>query len=435
MRPFRHLAFGLVVLLAVPALAGDEKIFHLRNGRKIEGELIDDTPANYIIRLPEGGTTKLAKGMVAKVEDAPPREPPPKKPAPEVAPVATRTKPAKPKVVDENVESLRKALREVPTDPAERAKAIEAIKSGFPLRSLVAIVAEPETPAAPAPVEQLLAADLVRQSPPADVRPLLVDAVGNVDLEKGQPTQLSSVIRTVGDEGGVLENALLDEIEAVLPKDLDAQQLFNALDPLLTAPSFPRVFGWIFSVDKNNRAAVGGFCKTIVLHAQDKDAAVAPLVGMVDAEKLPPLAKLPPILEVLAYSKKTSKLLVQIVNAVERRRPNKDTTAAEIDAAIRSAYGALGAILDNDARYQLNRGIDALDLDARIRVIESIRNMPMDPPKLDKDFLNGIIDRMTPDKSEQEMSALAGVLQRLTGRNNGTDTNAWKRLVQSLPDR
>lgn len=88
----RTLAALLVVasgLLASPspALAGDEFVFTLKNGRKIRGELMGEDPKVYRIKAP-GGTLAIAREDVTKIEAAE------KRPDPSPQPGTGNTKPS-----------------------------------------------------------------------------------------------------------------------------------------------------------------------------------------------------------------------------------------------------------------------------------------------------------------------------------------------------
>ena len=61
---------ALFLALSLPAQGDEEKIFHLKNGRKIQGELIEETKTTYVIRSATGKLF-VAKDQVKSVE-APP---------------------------------------------------------------------------------------------------------------------------------------------------------------------------------------------------------------------------------------------------------------------------------------------------------------------------------------------------------------------------
>ncbi len=70
------------VLIALVVLAGsalaDERVFKLRDGRSIQGELVEETRSAYIVQVATG-TVRLAKETVASIEAAPARKPAPKR--------------------------------------------------------------------------------------------------------------------------------------------------------------------------------------------------------------------------------------------------------------------------------------------------------------------------------------------------------------------
>jgi hypothetical protein len=72
----RHLVLLVLVALAGTALA-EEKVFKLRNGRSIQGELVEETRSAYLVQVATG-TVRLAKETVASIEAAPTRKPLPK---------------------------------------------------------------------------------------------------------------------------------------------------------------------------------------------------------------------------------------------------------------------------------------------------------------------------------------------------------------------
>ena len=87
-------AWRLVVSLALvlpftPRTASaDEQVFVLTNGRRIQGELEEETASSYIVRTSSGRTT-LPRSLVKSIEaplEQPKAPPPPDKPATHLRP-------------------------------------------------------------------------------------------------------------------------------------------------------------------------------------------------------------------------------------------------------------------------------------------------------------------------------------------------------------
>ena len=58
-------AVVLVLLVGTKALRAD--ILHLKDGRKIEGKILEEEGGNYVVKL-KGGTMRIAKKEVSRVE-------------------------------------------------------------------------------------------------------------------------------------------------------------------------------------------------------------------------------------------------------------------------------------------------------------------------------------------------------------------------------
>ena len=465
----RRLSLGilLVALAAFPALAENEKVFRLKNGWKVEGELLEETPTSYVVKT-AGGKSVLQKRTVASVEDPPPPpkpflEPEPKKEEPpppdEDAPLPPSSQPATPDTPapaaptpapsassplasDAEIAAMRKALLAVPvpTDAdsaAARNKAIEDIAKTGSMPALVAIVSEPEAAQyAKVPPERALALQILQSIDAVRVRPLLAQAVSAVDLKKGVPRQLLQAINAASDsDDGAIAQALIAKSADEAAAGNNPEPLLAPLEWLGKRPMLPGLYKLLLTPDKANAAdAWGKACYQIASHDSDPDAALTPLLALLDPQKLPPYSRLAPALGVLGASRGQAAYPIgRLLEALERTTPSPEDAPAH-EKCLKAGYRSLTGILNLEARDRILRGIDdARTPERRILVLDAIAKLSGRPRDLPNDFVVALVERMSaPDRTDSELQAFGAALDLLTGKKIGPDAAGWKIYVSTL---
>lgn len=460
------LGTGLLLAFASAALAdGTEKIFRLKNGRKMQGEIIEETTTSYVIRT-SGGKTTLPKDLVASVENPPP----PPKPflEPENHPAASPDEPSAtapmtpsgddktpappPTAVSESplaseteIADAKKQLADVPAsastedEKATREKALKSVREAVSLTRLVAVCAELPAPTeTKTPPERLVAMELVAAAPASDVRPLLAQGLLAADFSKGIPTDLISLIARVGpDDAGVLDNAVLAKVAALVASGSAVDSLEPAMRKVGTGRDLRALYSWLLAHETKATCVpgLGRMASDLVNAADDLEAALRPLVPLLEGKTLPDYAKLTAVFGLLKDSRgDMGPTAISLVNALERQTVPAGSETAWRDTLSRG-YRALASMGSIDARQTLLQNLRAARAeDRRVMLLEAIARLTHQGDDLVvSGYLDSLVEFMSEgDRSEAELTAAGRALGALTQKSLGSDPSAWRDYLKSL---
>jgi hypothetical protein len=346
---------------------------------------------------------------------------------------------------------MRKALLAVPQvngdDPAgstaARQAAIDAIaKKNGALATLLAIASEPVNAAHPnTPPERQLAAQIASDKFPSEaVRPLIVQAIGGINLELGVPSDLFGIIYTAGDgPDGAVASALVDKTREVLGKGQSPDAL---LDPLVKIAKpethLKDLFKLLLTPDKARAAEVlSQLCIKIVTFQRDREVAVRAIAPLIDASKLPPYDRLGPAIEVLGQSRtrEGADPISRILDVLERADRLPPEQKAAHAACIRHAYAALVTMWCPESRDRLLRSLDeARTTERRTMILDGFGAVQPGTYPVVVDFAMGLVERMSDRQlSDDEVRAYAKALHVITNKNFGNDPAAWQAYLDTLP--
>jgi len=461
----RSFVGALVSFLVITSIArGDgEKIVHLKNGRSIQGEIVQDDASSYVLKT-AGGTTKIAKDAVASVEDVPPPgndpfAPTPGQTAPRpdgTAPVATvtPTKPAPPIVPTPDVTTAKKLLLEVPSDDGTeagklaRARALQAVRERIALKTLVAIVAEPVGKTAPTN-DRTLALSLVCAEPAAKARPLLLSALSAftvADFKIGPRTDLFTALANYpGDKDGELTKTLFAKVDELRTQGILLDDFARPMAETRAHDRLAQLHQWLLSPTTKPESVPGvaKICQAVQSTLDEPDVPLLELVKKLGDVK--DLYRFRYACTVLRDSDgKVAAPLMRLLRPIERHADAQLTvpqdaidclTEAYLTLALlpcpnvppdmtsaAEGYGYLLTTLDMLRSHELRGGV--------LAALMRIRTTNEFPTKSFLDRLLSIMESGHLDDSE--VSTGVAVLKHLMGRDHGADLAAWRKDIDSL---
>jgi hypothetical protein len=437
--------FGLIVLaillVTTPSRADDEKIFHFKNGRKVLAEILEETATNYVVRT-AGGRSVFAKDSIASIEEVPapgksflggPAEKPKEKPAAGDATPAPSA--AEPLASEAEIASARRALGAVPAENPDdpqaagaRTRALAAVSDGCPLGALVALCAEITVPT---PRERFLALDLVIAAGER-ARPLLAQAILAADA-RALPRELLVAIQKVGpDATGTIERAVLAKLAELRTRKTDPAGLGPVLKAVGSERSLAALYDWLLAPERpDTSATLSEICQAVVGAQSSPDAALQPLVRLLDTKDLPGYRKLSAALDVLSKTRGEAVPAVSAILDQLEASPSKD---AERPLALASGYAALASVPTDAARERLMKSLrSASGAEGRLLVLGAMKKQKPTAGWPTPDTLEAIrVSMAEADRSPAEREAYAQVLASLTGRSLGTDPAAWSAYILGL---
>ncbi|HZV02236.1 MAG TPA: hypothetical protein VFF73_36340 [Planctomycetota bacterium] len=445
----------------------EEQDFVLKTGRKIRGELVEDAADVYVVKV-EGGTVRLSKSAVSRVEKVVsesqgPFTPttPDKKPTTTTTPPTDRSvstpKPTGPALASPEAIATAKRLLEQLAD-AKRAgsadaKTLEERVAALPLETMVAVLAESDGLSSEAVAAT---SDRVKRGSPTAVRPLSARAIVTT---KNEPSErFCDVVEGMGDdEDGTIERAIDQRIEGARSEPpLGLVRLLKG--KLGTGRSVASLVNAIPRVGNAASEALGSACTQIVVKAKDPDALLQPVKALL-AKASP---RDPPSLQLLAlllYYRKGADVADLVIDAVNRAEQDLDPPAelkTTVNDFLSKGYHVLLAIRTDAAVDRVLRGTKlSQPLDWRITAIRALPDLGVTPavlrrsqlaegsrpaqtkdPDSDKkvsgDVMNSIA-RMLEEKerTDDERRSIVNALQRITGQTIGDDASAWRRYIST----
>ncbi len=435
-----------------------ERIFVFTDGRKVRGEVSEETPTMIVVKT-GGGKMVILRSKLAEVTDSPPKpapflepdekkkavapadEPsaaprpePAKAPAPTAGTPAPAAKAGAPLASPAEVQAIRKeALAIAPLAGDAREKALAQLQKTAALATIVALASEPTTEREPLP-EHLVALELVERAPFAEVKPLLARAVAAWNPEKGRPGELGTAIVDLGDdEHGTLETALAAKLADCLAAKQSPVPLLRAVERVGSARSLDLAFDGIFTArDVATAAALTDTARLILERSSSIDATLATFARRIPATQLPPIERVSLAVTLFGLSRGAVEFqLEELARAAETAFGATDRAA--VDGLLRNVAFALAAINTREAHDGLVRMLENGRSEAgRGNVIQAIETLKVASDDL-YDLLVPLVQRIDdPLRSESELKALARALDRVAQTNNGTDTAAWAGYVERL---
>jgi hypothetical protein len=460
-------ALGLA--LCAGSVFAEEKVFVLKNGRRIRGDLVSQTADDYSIKT-ENGKVTLAKSLVQSIEDPPPPpkpflEPDAPKPLPkddddESTPAATRTPAPAPAPVEktppsasaptsssplakpEEIDKLRKAILALPEVRADepgtetaRQSGLDTIAKTTPLAAIVALACENVNAAGKPTPERDVALELAAAKPDK-ARPLVAQAIVGFDTRSRTEHLLKAIQRIGDDPAGTLEKAILVKLDAQIAANAPPDVIYELLAPVATQRVLAPLFEKILKAAPGSRNAVE-VCKKVLEHVQDSDAALAPILKRLKSDKAPALDLLPALLDLLACSHGAAgEAIDRLFLALDAAPPSNDAADASRQYGITKALEALGSISTPDSCRALVSAFDAArNEERRLAVLRALRGVKKNNFEGGTffDVLHTIVDRMNdPVRSVVEKEAFRDTLQALTGQNFGIDAARWQEYVSKL---
>ncbi len=445
-----------------------EKIFFLKNGRKIRAQLVEENPTQYVIRSP-GGRSTLARGDVVRIEEPPTGRPflePPKKarepaaptreprkesakatPAPETklepkAPAASRGEVA----TAAEIADAKKILGGLPPagDPTLEKALADASKKAT-LAALVGILSESPVPIEngqisdkrPDPRAQTLAAQLLRRAPAEEVRPLVAKAVSIVALERGQPTELVSfAIDLRDDAAGTLEAAFLARVLEHAKSRVVIDDFTRGLQSVGRPEVAPKLYDGLLEASLGlNASSLGRTIRFLLDRSPNPDPLIEPLAALVDPGKLPSsLVGLAEAAMILGKAKHGLHLLKleRLIQALDALTRNEENTGL-VDNCQRSVMLAIARLDVPEARDVLVRAVDSSRRrERRIIALSALTQLKVPRESL-AEIMEPLVRQMSEiGRSDAELNAYASTLSSLSGARYGTDVDAWAKYVSDL---
>jgi len=459
-----------VVLIAVCVVVlgggayGEEKDFFLKTGRKIRGELVEETAGAYVVKV-GGGTVRLARDSVARVESVVPATEGPFAPAaPAPAPDQTKTAQAPqaggagPLATPEAVAAGKKVLRDLSyarESTRPDLKDLEASAAALPLETVMAILADPDGLTRDATA---IAADRVASASAATIRSLAARAIAGSN--KQPSAELCSAISGAGDDlDGTVERAIDNRIES--GPEAPPPPLLRLLQGKIgTTRSVPALGKSLSVAGADAIDALAMACTAIITRADDPDHALQPVKALVAAAS-PRSPGSEALLSLFLFYKRGADIEDLVIGAVNRAEGDTATSPAEkghVNDFLARGYHLLLAIRTDAAVDRVFRAARmAQPLEWRITAVRTLGDLASTPAALrhqgegegmgtgvasgtpdsdkkpDPALLTRIVGLLGDDgRTQDERDSIVAVLQGLTHQTLGDDEQAWKVYIFNL---
>lgn len=454
-RSYLGTAAGL--LLVVSVAHGDaEKVFRLKNGRKIQGEVLEETPTTFVVRSSSGKTT-IQKDSIDAVEETTPDKTflAPEKPAtaevtsptpsattdppPPSRPIVGR--PSVASATDSELAAAKKSLAAVPaedgteTGKEARKKAIEDLLKKVSLAGLVAVVAEPETAGQPSSSERLLAFELVKKAPALKIRPLLVAALYVADFNKGHHKMLLDALTAFRpDTDGTVVAALLARLEELRLLPIALDDFGPPMAETRAHKHLPLLYSWLLDA-KTKPECISGMvkvCLAVLSTADEPDVLLTDLMTRVLTVE--DLVRLRAAMQIFRDSEGgAAPVILTVIRPIEAQSRRFETVPADMKACLVEAYYTLAWLPDTRGHNHLAETLRSLrSPELRTTVLDAISRIKRTETVPTREFLDRLLSVMDDGLSESEMAAGYKALGFLTGKRLGNDMSKWKRYVEAL---
>lgn len=465
------LGVAIVAALGAPrAQAGDEKIFVLKTGTKIRGELVQETKDELVVKA-AGGKVSLPRAIVVQILDVPkptpsaapppadeptPVAPPAPGPSPSPSSVAAAADPdarqplASPAELDAaraDLESLATARRDAATDLPSAERRVR----DTPLATLVAVIANPGSLTLDAAKIALarVRADL------APLRPLVARGIRfYAPVNRELPRDWKSLVLQVGDDpAGTLEDVLDERLSVADPLPTALLELTGAIGTLRSFPALARLLG---AAEGDGIAAVRlAFLRILVRTKDSPDRALLELKGRLGAlAPTDPRAEALLTLYAFGTTPEAVGVVVALLSRAEAASPGDEAESAALAELLKTGYAALMTIRTEPAvRRVLASTAIGHAPEHRIAAIRALYAFGQSPQairsSLDANYGSTGAAATAPDavpssvlaelvtmleqagRSKDERALIVDVLQNLTNQGFGEDVQAWRRYVGS----
>ncbi|MEZ0229440.1 MAG: hypothetical protein ACAI25_12495 [Planctomycetota bacterium] len=413
-RPIEPLFAVLALfLIGSPALAGEPVIIKLKDGRKVEGEILEKTDGTYVVAT-AGGKKTLERLQVESVSPVP----------------LWKTKAALAdavKAIADADESDRDRIRQERMQDASKA---------LPLEDLVGVIAEDLGRNASTP-EQLLAYELAVARPDA-ARPVLLRALKAWEPISGRPVLVLRALEQLEDDAeGRVEDGLGAKLEALIAAAFPVNVLAPTYAKLATKRSWPRLQALILGLDPelDVGSSVTQVAAAVLAREDDPDKALEPLIAKADtrAKTEAALYRLSFVLELGGATKggrATERFFddcLRVVTLALSESPESEN-AHRLHASLGRAAARVGTDRMRDLLLRI------LETDRRELKIVTIRAFALvKTPEVQRQVMRDLVDRLSKDEwSWEEQKAFFATLYTLAGTSPGSTVPAWKKYVDSL---
>ncbi|MBI3723621.1 hypothetical protein HY251_06665 [bacterium] len=310
---------------------------------------------------------------------------------------------------------------------AAPAALLESLRKRATIPSLVSLVSQPTTGAAPADAQ--LAVEVLAHAGKA-ARSHVARALESGEPGEAAPLLLETAAR-IGDEGSVLETPLIEKMKSAIEAKKPPTLIIDALGKLGTRKSFRPLAEAVPDARCGPHVyALCQACEKIVGREKDPDAILGPLL-----DEAPHLerARLVHVFPVLGHSRGAALGKVSdLVDRIDTDLAAEETPDPQDLECLSSGLAAQVAIGTKDAFSRVTAFIERTHVDAhRSRAILALMGAR---PASKLDAASALVDAMAArtKASAAERSMINEVLLNLTGELHGEDLDAWRRSIEKL---